>query len=91
MRAGWLVGWLAGGRAEQALYVYASLRQRFSVVMEWLDVSFEEEVVTTTQHDPKPTVTMMTAGKFTSCYNAVKVQSHYDAGGALCVIRHLLG
>ena len=24
----------------------------------------------------------MTAGKFTSCYNAVKVRSHYDAGGA---------
>ena len=24
----------------------------------------------------------MTAGKFTSCYNAVKAQSHYDAGGA---------
>ncbi|KAH3795741.1 hypothetical protein DPMN_114916 [Dreissena polymorpha] len=24
----------------------------------------------------------MTAGKFTSCYNVVKVRSHYDAGGA---------
>ncbi|KAH3752905.1 hypothetical protein DPMN_187531 [Dreissena polymorpha] len=24
----------------------------------------------------------MTAGKFTSCYNAVKAKSHYDAGGA---------
>ncbi|KAH3821717.1 hypothetical protein DPMN_123484 [Dreissena polymorpha] len=24
----------------------------------------------------------MTAGKFTSCYNAVKVRSHYDAGRA---------
>ncbi|KAH3751518.1 hypothetical protein DPMN_186079 [Dreissena polymorpha] len=24
----------------------------------------------------------MTAGKFTSCYNTVKAQSHYDAGGA---------
>ncbi|KAH3772755.1 hypothetical protein DPMN_174101 [Dreissena polymorpha] len=24
----------------------------------------------------------MTAGKFTSCYNAVKAQSHYDSGGA---------
>ncbi|KAH3854361.1 hypothetical protein DPMN_096902 [Dreissena polymorpha] len=24
----------------------------------------------------------MTAGKFTSCYNAVKAQSQYDAGGA---------
>ncbi|KAH3705044.1 hypothetical protein DPMN_080107 [Dreissena polymorpha] len=24
----------------------------------------------------------MTAGKFTSCYNAVKAQSIYDAGGA---------
>ncbi|KAH3696000.1 hypothetical protein DPMN_083464 [Dreissena polymorpha] len=23
----------------------------------------------------------MTAGKFTSCYNAVKVKSHYDSGG----------
>jgi len=66
------------------VYVYASLRQRFSVyafltedvlvisqtrnkehiffkyrVMEWLDVSFEEEIVTTTQHDPKRTVDMV--------------------------------
>ncbi|KAH3835845.1 hypothetical protein DPMN_109211 [Dreissena polymorpha] len=24
----------------------------------------------------------MTAGKFTLCYNALKVRSHYDAGGA---------
>ncbi|KAH3784832.1 hypothetical protein DPMN_162903 [Dreissena polymorpha] len=24
----------------------------------------------------------MTAGKFTSCYNTVKAQSQYDAGGA---------
>ncbi len=65
------------------VYVYASLRQRFSVyaflkedvlvisrrqnkekffwyrVMEWLDVSFEEEVVTTAQHDLKRTVDMV--------------------------------
>ncbi|XP_052280656.1 uncharacterized protein LOC127878206 isoform X2 [Dreissena polymorpha] len=27
--------------------------------MEWLDVSFEEEIVTTTQHDPKRTVDMI--------------------------------
>ncbi|KAH3856454.1 hypothetical protein DPMN_099042 [Dreissena polymorpha] len=53
MRAGWLAGWRAGG---------------ISLVMEWLDVSFEEEIVTTTQHDPKRTVDM--------------VRSHYDAGGA---------
>ena len=27
--------------------------------MEWLDVSFETEVVTTAQHDPKRTVDMV--------------------------------
>ncbi|KAH3786541.1 hypothetical protein DPMN_164648 [Dreissena polymorpha] len=37
-------------------------------VMEWLDVSFEEEIVTTTKDDPKRTVDM--------------TQPHYDAGGA---------
>ncbi|KAH3897672.1 hypothetical protein DPMN_021865 [Dreissena polymorpha] len=42
--------------------------------MEWLDVSLEEEVVTTAQHEAH--------SKFTSCYNAVKAQFHYDAGGA---------
>ena len=64
------------------VYVYASLRQRFSVyafltedvlvisqrqnkekknfnrVMEWLDISFETEVVTTAHHDPRRTVDM---------------------------------
>ncbi|KAH3801378.1 hypothetical protein DPMN_155027 [Dreissena polymorpha] len=42
--------------------------------MEWLDVSLEEQVVTKAQHEAH--------SKFTSCYNAVKAQSHYDAGGA---------
>ncbi|KAH3741644.1 hypothetical protein DPMN_048369 [Dreissena polymorpha] len=41
--------------------------------MEWLDVSLEEEVETTAQHEAH--------SKFTSCYNAIKAQSHYDAGG----------
>ncbi|KAH3822331.1 hypothetical protein DPMN_124108 [Dreissena polymorpha] len=31
----------------------------FAEVMEWLDVSFEEEVVTTAQHDLKRTVDML--------------------------------
>ncbi|KAH3802066.1 hypothetical protein DPMN_155734 [Dreissena polymorpha] len=53
------------GRTIPDAYDYADFTA--NIVMEWLDVSFETEVVTTAQHDPKRTVDM--------------AQSQYDAGG----------